>query len=348
MFNLKTRIAVLAIVLALAGAIAAGAILRPQAFDSILRKLTGERPAEAGLVLYGNVDIREVELAFRQGGRIAVMAADEGDRVVTGQLVAELDTRPFRDALAIAEAEVHRAEAGLQKLRNGPRPEEIAEAEAAVRQASISAENAERDYQRKRKLFESRVISESDADNARAARDEATAILEARRAGLALLKAGTRPEDITAGEAALRAAQAHMQQAQTARDDARLFAPADGVVLARVLEQGSIVGVGAPVYTLSLSEPVYVRAYVSEPDLGRVAPGTRVLVSSDSSGKAYEGQIGFVSPRAEFTPRSVETTDLRTDLVYRLRIVVIDAGSALRQGMPVTVRLAAPPVGTAP
>ena len=93
----------------------------------------------------------------------------------------------------------------------------------------------------------------------------------------------------------------------------------------------------AAVYTLSLRDPVYVRAYVSEPDLGRIAPGTPVSVRTDSSRKVYQGHIGFISPRAEFTPKSVETTDLRTDLVYRLRIIVTDADSWLHQGMPVTV-----------
>jgi len=93
------------------------------------------------------------------------------------------------------------------------------------------------------------------------------------------------------------------------------------------------------VYSLSLDAPVYVRAYVGEPDLGRIAPGTPVRVRTDASEKAYSGQVGFVSPRAEFTPKTVETTDLRTDLVYRLRIVVDDADDALRQGMPVTVEV---------
>ncbi|EQB19511.1 HlyD family efflux transporter periplasmic adaptor subunit, partial [Sphingobium lactosutens] len=102
---------------------------------------------------------------------------------------------------------------------------------------------------------------------------------------------------------------------------------------------GSMAVSQSPVYSLSLDAPVYVRAYVGEPDLGRIAPGMRVRVRSDSSDKLYQGQIGFISPRAEFTPKTVETTDLRTDLVYRLRIVVTNADAALRQGMPVTIEV---------
>jgi HlyD family secretion protein len=110
-------------------------------------------------------------------------------------------------------------------------------------------------------------------------------------------------------------------------------------VLTRVREPGSMVSAAAPVYTLSLRDPVYVRAYVGERQLGQVVPGTAVTVRSDSSDKTYQGQVGFVSPRAEFTPKSVETTELRTDLVYRLRIVVADPDDALRQGMPVTIQV---------
>ena len=107
--------------------------------------------------------------------------------------------------------------------------------------------------------------------------------------------------------------------------------------MTRVREPGAMVSVGSPVYTLSLTDKVYVRAYVAEPHLGRVSPGTGVQILTDAGGRSYSGQIGFVSPRAEFTPKSVETPALRTDLVYRLRIVVTDADSGLRQGMPVSV-----------
>ena len=119
------------------------------------------------------------------------------------------------------------------------------------------------------------------------------------------------------------------------------YPPSDGTVIARVREPGSMVASQSTVYSLSLDKPVYVRAYVSEPDLGRIAPGTTVRVRSDTSDKVYRGQIGFISPRAEFTPKTVETTDLRTDLVYRLRIVIDEADSdgALRQGMPVTIEV---------
>ena len=291
------------------------------------------------LRLYGNVDIREVQLAFRQPGRVAQMAFDEGDAVTDGARMATLDARPYQEALAAAEASVRVAQAELNKLRRGLRPQEIAQAQAAVNQALAVAENAERNHRRQSDLLASGASSQRTVDAARAARDQSAAGVHAAKAALSQATEGSRSEDIAAGEARLAAAQAAQAQASTALADTELLAPSAGTVIARVREPGSMVANQSTVYSLSLDAPVYVRAYVSEPNLGRIAPGTPVRVRSDSSDKAYQGQIGFISPRAEFTPKTVETTELRTDLVYRLRVVVADADAALRQGMPVTIEV---------
>jgi len=123
--------------------------------------------------------------------------------------------------------------------------------------------------------------------------------------------------------------------------DTELHAPSNGVILTRAQEVGAIVQAGATVLTLSLQTPVWVRAYVDEPHLGDVHPGAKVEVFTDSKpDQPYHGQVGYISPRSEFTPKSVETEELRTSLVYRLRVVVSDPDASLRQGMPVTVKLA--------
>lgn len=300
------------------------------------------RPQQANqvLALYGNVDIREVEMAFRQSGRLAMVKVDEGDRVEDGQLLAELDSQPFREALAVAEAEVQQATAEWDKLRRGYRPQEIAEARQSVRQAEAALRYADSELQRQGAVVTSGATTEKNYDLARSTRDQAAAQLAAAKEAWSLRKEGSRSEDIAAAEAKLARASAALAQARTALADTRLMSPAPAVVLARVREPGSMVNASAPVYTLSLRDPVYVRAYVGERHLGRVVPGTPVTVRTDSSDKVYRGQIGFVSPRAEFTPKSVETTELRTDLVYRLRIIVRDADEALLQGMPVTVHVA--------
>lgn len=171
-------------------------------------------------------------------------------------------------------------------------------------------------YRRQRELSASGATSRQALDSARYALDEARAQLDLARA-----------------EAA---------QADTALADTRLIAPSDGVVLTRVVEPGTVVQAGTAVVSLALRDPVYVRAYVSEARLGEVPPGTEVTVTTDSSPRAYAGQVGFVSPRAEFTPKTVQTEALRTELVYRLRIRVPDADDQLLQGMPVTIRLGRP------
>ncbi|WP_345797450.1 secretion protein HlyD [Castellaniella sp. MT123] len=294
---------------------------------------------DSQLRLYGNVDIREVQLAFRQPGRVTQMAFDEGDAVRAGERMAALDAQPYREALAVAQAQVQVAQAELTKLRHGLRPQEITQARESLKQAQALATETERNFQRQSRLLESGASSQRTVDAARAARDRATAGVEAAKAAMSQASEGFRKEDIAAAEARLTAAQAAAAQAATALADTELMAPSNGTVIARVREPGSMVASQSTIYSLSLDKPVYVRAYVGESDLGRIAPGTAVRVKSDSSEKVYRGQIGFISPRAEFTPKTVETTDLRTDLVYRLRIVIDEADSdaALRQGMPVTV-----------
>lgn len=302
----------------------------------------GRSPAEeAPLRLYGNVDIREVELAFRQGGRIARLLADEGRSVRRGELLAVLDDQPYRDALLAVQAARAQAQAELDKLRRGSRPQEIAQAEEAVRQAEAVALEADRQQMRQTALLSGGATTQRAVEAATSARDQGLAALTAARHSLSLRREGTRREDIEAAEARLALADAQLAQARTALDDARLSAPADGVVSARVREAGSMVASGTPVYTLSLQEPVYVRAYVGQAQLTRLQPGSAVTVSADGTAQRFAGTVGFISPRAEFTPKSVETTELRTELVYRVRIAVPGAAQALRQGMPVTVELGA-------
>ncbi len=289
-------------------------------------------------LLYGNVDVREVQLAFRTTGRLATMLAEEGDSVASGDVLATLDPEPAEESLAVASAEVARAKAQLASLRSGARPEEIAQAQALVREARAAFDNASSDAMRQDSLLRSQSTSRTAVDAARATRDRAEAQLESAEEALALAEAGARAEDVTAAEASVAAAEARRAQAETAVEDTNLVAPSPGIVLTRAREPGSLVQSGQTVYAVALTDRVYVRAYVDEPRLGLVAPGTEVSIRTDG-GRDYTGQVGFVSPQAEFTPKTVQTPGLRTDLVYRLRIVVTNADSELRQGMPVTVVL---------
>ena len=298
-------------------------------------------------VLYGNVDIRQVSLGFRVSGRIAELRVDEGDAVKAGEVIARLDPEPFQQTLDAAEADAEALRATLAKLKAGARPTEIAQARAAHEERLAELHNAELAFQRAQRLRPAGTISQAELDQAIASRAAATARAASAREALALLEEGSRVEDIAAAEAQANAAIARTASARTALEDTKLAAPSAGVILSRVREVGAVVSPADTIYVLSLTEPVWVRAYVAEPNLGRVHPGMKVRVTSDTNPRqSYEGTIGFISPVAEFTPKSVETPELRTDLVYRLRIVVDKPGTDLRQGMPVTVHLASTEAGS--
>lgn len=303
----------------------------------LLRKSSGDGGV---LVLYGNVDIRKVDLAFRVGGRVAEVTFEEGDFVAPGQVVAHLDDTPYRDEVGLALALQSQAAAQLHKMQAGSRPQEIAQAKALVAERQATLHNLQLEYNRSKNLVSSGAISKQAFDNATARLQEGRARLATAQQGLRLARDGFRSEDVAAARANFEAAEAGLAGARTRLADTEIKAPAAGVILTRVEEPGAIVQAGQTVAILSLVDPVWVRAYVEEPDLGRIRPGMIAEVFTDSApGKPYRGHVGFISPEAEFTPKAVQTEELRTRLVFQLRIVVDNPDQGLRQGMPVTVRL---------
>lgn len=298
--------------------------------------------SEQGLLqLQGNVDIREVNLGFRVSGRLQKVLRDEGDAVKAGEVLARLDDEPYRRELEESRAQVGSAKARLTLVQTGNRPQETEEARAQVHEREVTAANAERLYRRQEQLLQNKTVSIQERDDAEAAYREADARLNSAREQLNLLEAGFRVEDIEQAKADLARAEAALASAEIRVSDTVLKAAADGVVFTRAQEPGAVLQSGSTVLTVSLKEPVWVRAYVEEPDLGKIHPGMKVEVHTDSNpGKTYTGQIGYISPRAEFTPKNVETRELRTSLVYRLRVVIDNADEGLRQGMPVTAIIA--------
>jgi HlyD family secretion protein len=297
------------------------------------------RTSSAGpLLLTGNVEVRQVNLGFKVAGRIKRLAVDEGDTIAEGQTLAVLEKVYFEESIAQLKAQRDQAKATLAKLEAGNRPEEIAQAEATVNEREATVANAKITFERAEHLLKSAVGTRKAYDDAMAAHREAEARLNSARQALRLMRAGSRVEDIEAARAQLAEREAALQVAQRQLADAELLAPSQGVVLSRVREAGAIVGAGETVFVLSLTNPVWVRSYVSEVDLGRIRPGMEVGVRTDTPGMpVLKGRIGFISTTAEFTPKTVETRELRTSLVYRIRIIVEDRGDALRQGMPVTL-----------
>ncbi len=245
-----------------------------------------KKPNPNELNLYGNVDVRQVEIGFRVAGRVATLCFEEGDCVEKGSLLATLDHSPYDSQITEAHARVELTEASL--------------------------ENAEILLNRRLQLIDIGGVSQEDVDNAKANRDELQANLYAARAAEAV--------------------------ALDNMNYTEVYAPTDGTILTRIREPGTVVNPGDPICTLSILSPVWIRAFVDEPHLGTIYYGMPAEILTDN-GKSYEGKIGFISPIAEFTPKTVETAQLRTDLVYRLRIYVDNPDHFLKQGMPVTVKL---------
>jgi HlyD family secretion protein len=290
------------------------------------------------LVLFGNVDIRQVNPAFNVSERILRIAVEEGRRVVKGQLLASLDSERLQYEVDRAQARVQAQQELVSKMETGSRPDEIDKARAEVNAAAVRARDAERTYRRLKSLAATDAISREKADNAKAAADQAQAELKAAKETLALAIAGPRKEDIAAARATLRAYVAELSLAREKLSDTELHAPADGIIRERILEPGDMAFPQRPVFTLALTDPVWVRTYVSEPNLGKLKPGMMAKVSTDSyPNKDYKAWVGFISPTAEFTPKSVETPDIRTSLVYQVRVFVCNPRNELRLGMPATV-----------
>jgi HlyD family secretion protein len=296
------------------------------------------RAPSSELVLQGNVEVRQVNLGFKVAGRIEKLAVDEGDAVRPGEQLASLEKVYFTDALDQARALRDQAAANDLKMRTGNRLEDIAQAEANLEEAQATLKNANQTFDRAEALLRAASGTVKDRDDALAAQRVATAKVDVAQQALNLMKAGYRVEDIATARAQLAQQDAAVAVAERQLADADLVAPSAGVVQSRVREVGAIVNVGDPVFVLSLTTPVWVRAYVAEPDLPRVKPGMAVVARTDNPAiGALKGRVGFISTVAEFTPKTVETTELRTALVYRLRVVVDDPDNALRQGMPVTL-----------
>jgi len=298
------------------------------------------------LLLYGNIDLRQVSLVFNNSERIIEVLVQEGDRIQKGQVLARLDTSRLIPRVAEVEAQTEAQKQVVERMHNGSRPEEIAQARANVDAARADADYARLQFDRLRLLSgdsSGKAVSRQDLDNSRSIMNATEARFMLNKKALELSVIGPRKEDIAQAEAQWHSYQAQLAYLRQQLKDAELLAPSNAVVRSRLLEPGEMASPLRPVYSLALIDPKWVRAYVGEADLGRLHPGASAQVSVDSfPGRAYEGWIGFISPVAEFTPKSVQTEELRPSLAYEVRVFVKDESDDLRLGMPATVRVQLP------
>ena len=300
------------------------------------------RPATSSpLVASGTVEAIDADLGFQRPGRITSVGADYGDRVETGRRLAELDQAQLLAQRRAAQAQVDAARAHLTELQRGSRSQDIAQARAAAQAAARRRSQAERDLERARVLFEGGAISQQALDNAETTLELAEADRQRTDEARLLVEEGPRRERIDVQRAIVEQTVASLERADAALTDGVIDAPFAGVVTNRHREPGEVVPAGAPVLTVMDPDRRWVRIYVREDAVGRIAIGQSARITADAyDDRTYTGEVMFIADEAEFTPRNVQTTEERVKLVYEIRVrITEDPSFDLKPGLAADVDL---------
>ncbi len=300
----------------------------------------------------GYIEATEVRVAGEVGGRLLEVRVAEGDRVSAGDVIARIDTSDTDLALRRAGAEREQAEAQLGLVRAGARPEDIrqAVAQAQSAQADVRAAQAESgaaaaDLERFEKLLRVNAGSVKQRDDAATRRDVAAARVrgaqdraQAAAEAVARLRSGARPQEIDAARARLSATDAQIATLQKSAADAVVKAPVGGVVTAKLLDTGEMAQPRAAVVVITDLDHAWANVYVDERLVPRLKIGQSATLVTDA-GQRLNGTITFISPKAEFTPRNVQTADERSKLVYRVKVTADNKDGVLKPGMPIEAEL---------
>ena len=316
-----------AFLILLAAGIAAAVYFYPRLFP--------KRPPEDTLKVSGNVEAHESLLSFKVQGRIVELPVHEGQWVEQGAMLARLDDRDFRQQVAVGEAAVQVREASLALALAGSRREEIEAAQQTMLDAQADLEQKKLDFERVQTLYRKDVISAQERDLAATSVKRAEAVFQRARERYNETREGTRAEEIAIARRNVQQARASAELSRIKLGYTVLRAPKAGVITVRQAELGEVVAPGTPVVTLADLDHVWLRAYISETDLGRIRWGQPAILHTDTyPGKIYRGRISFISSQAEFTPKSVQTQKERVTLVYRIKIDVENPNHELKPGMP--------------
>lgn len=289
-------------------------------------------------MLSGNIEVVDAQLGFKIPGRVVERPVSEGNRVTVGQLIARLDDTDQKEQLALRHAELAGAEAMLAELEAGSRSQEIAAAEATVRSAEADRDRAQLDFTRSEELRGKDVISTRDFETAQAQVKVADAHVKEAQERFKLTKEGPRQEEIQQARARVEQAKVAVSIAETQVENTRLLSPLTGIVLSHNIEPGEYISPGTGIVTVADLAHPWVRAYVAQTDLDRLAHGQKVRVKTDSyPNKSYEGTVGFIASEAEFTPKTVQTTKERVKLVFRIKVDVVNVNDELKPGMAADV-----------
>ena len=295
---------------------------------------------ENNLTFYGNIDTRTVNVGFRFLGKIENITKDEGEIVKKDEVLVKLDTASLEKSLEELNEKIFASKLELSKLQTGYRQEEILEAKAAMEEAIENLNKTKDTYNRQANLFKTKSTSEENFTISQLNYKQALATLDKAKALYELRKNGYRDEDIKIQESNLKSLEIQAEKLKIDLNDSIIKAPVDGVILTRFKEIGAITNAGESILEIAKTDEFWVRAYIDEKNLGNIKPGLKMSIQTDSRSENYEGVIGFISPVAEFTPKNIETQELRADLVYSFRVIVKNPDDKIRQGMPVTLKIA--------
>ena len=300
---------------------------------------SAKAPADT-LLLSGNVEAHESVVGFRTAGRIVALPVEEGQQVKAGELLARLDDADYQQQVRIDEAMLHTRGRELELALAGNRPQDIRATEQTVADAKADLELKRADLARYSKLYKRDAISAQNYDQADTAYKRAQATYERAQQNFSETREGTRKEQIAVDRATLRTARQDLELSKVRRDFTVLHAPVTGVITVRQAELGEYVVPGTPVVTVADLDHLWVRAYVSETDLGRVRWGQAATLRTDTyPGKSYKGTVTFIASDAEFTPKTVQTNKERVALVYRIKVDVENPQHELKPGMPADITL---------
>lgn len=294
---------------------------------------------ENNLTFYGNIDTRTVNVGFRFLGKIENITKDEGEIVKKDEVLVKLDTASLEKSLEELNEKIFASKLELSKLQTGYRQEEILEAKAAMEEAIENLNKTKDTYNRQANLFKTKSTSEENFTISQLNYKQALATLDKAKALYELRKNGYRNEDIKIQESNLKSLEIQAEKIKIDLNDSVIKAPVDGVILTRFKEIGAITNAGESILEIAKTDEFWVRAYIDEKNLGNIKPGLKMSIQTDSRSENYEGVIGFISPVAEFTPKNIETQELRADLVYSFRVIVKNPDDKIRQGMPVTLKI---------
>ena len=308
-----------------------------------------EPPPTDRIRVSGHVEATETRLAPEAGGRILTLTVKEGDRVQPGQVVMTLDTRDVQLAIQRARADRDAADAQLRLVMAGARVEDVRQAQAQIEtaRAELAAartelDSAEQDLTRFETLLANNSGSRKQRDDAATRRDLARDRLASAQSRVrtaeeahAKLKAGARPEEVDAARARVAAASAQIATLEKNAADASVSSPVGGIVTEKLVEVGEVIAPRAPALVVVDLDRAWADVFVPEPVVPQIKIGQGATVYTDAGGPGMTGTIGYISPKAEFTPRNVQTAEERSKLVYRVRINVDNKEGVLKQGMPV-------------